>query len=57
MITKLFPHHAPHCSLGLVAVKLVFGHLFEALQRLTQAAQINTSVRLTLSQPKDFGRR
>jgi hypothetical protein len=42
--TKLFPHHAPHCSPGLVAVKLVFGHLFEALQCLTQAATINTSV-------------
>jgi hypothetical protein len=43
--TKLFPHHAPHCSPGLVAVKLVFRHLFEALQRLTQAATINTSAR------------
>jgi hypothetical protein len=42
--TELFPHHAPHCSPGLVAVKLVFGHLFEALQRLTQAVAINTSV-------------
>jgi hypothetical protein len=42
--TELFPHHAPHCSLGLVAVKLIFGHLFEALQCLTQAAKINTSV-------------
>jgi hypothetical protein len=41
--TKLFPPHAPHCSLGLVAVKLVFGHLFEALQRLTQAAKIDAS--------------
>jgi hypothetical protein len=33
--TELFPHHAPRCSLGLVAVKLVFGCLFEALQRIT----------------------
>jgi hypothetical protein len=41
--TGLFPHHAPRCSLGLVAVKLVFGCLFEALQHLTQAAKINTS--------------
>jgi hypothetical protein len=41
--TELFPHHAPRCSLGLVAVKLAFGHIFEALQRLTQAAKINTS--------------
>jgi hypothetical protein len=32
--TKLFPHPAPHCSLGLVAVQLVFGCLFEALQCL-----------------------
>jgi hypothetical protein len=24
VITKLFPHHAPRCSLGLVVVKLVF---------------------------------
>jgi cytochrome b561 len=42
--TELFPHHSPHCSLGLVVVKLVFMRLFEALQRPTQAAQINTSV-------------
>jgi hypothetical protein len=41
--TELFPHHAPRCSLGLVAVKLVFRRLFEALQRLTQVAKINTS--------------
>jgi hypothetical protein len=41
--TELFPHHAPRCSLGLVAVKLIFGRLFEALQCLTQAAMINTS--------------
>jgi hypothetical protein len=40
--TELFLHHAPHCSLSLVAVKLVFGHLFEALQRLTQATKIDT---------------
>jgi hypothetical protein len=26
--TELFPHHAPSCSLGLVAVKLVFERLF-----------------------------
>jgi hypothetical protein len=41
--TELFPHHAPRCSLGLVAVKLVFGHLFEALQHITQATGIDTS--------------
>jgi hypothetical protein len=41
--TELFPHHAPHCSLGLVAVKLVFGRIFKALQRLTQVVMINTS--------------
>jgi hypothetical protein len=41
--TELFPHQAPHCSLGLVAVKLAFGRLFEALQHLTQAVKINTS--------------
>jgi hypothetical protein len=33
--TELFLHPAPRCSLGLVAVKLVFGRLFEALQRPT----------------------
>jgi hypothetical protein len=43
--TELFLHHAPCCSLGLVAVELIFGRLFEALQRLTQAAKINTSAR------------
>jgi hypothetical protein len=41
--TELFSHPAPRCSLGLVAVQLVFGCLFEALQRPTQAAQIDTS--------------
>jgi hypothetical protein len=41
--TELFLHHAPHCSLGLIAVKLIFGRLFEALQRLTKAVTINTS--------------
>jgi hypothetical protein len=41
--TELFPHPAPCCSLGLVAVQLVFRRLFEALQRPTQAAQIDTS--------------
>jgi hypothetical protein len=48
--TELFSHHAPHCSLGLVTVKLIFGCLFEALQRLTQTAKINTSAR-TDTQP------
>jgi hypothetical protein len=43
--TKLFLHHVPRCSPGLVAVKLVFGCLFEALQCLTQAAEIDTSAR------------
>jgi hypothetical protein len=41
--TEHFSHHVPHCSPGLVVVKLVFGRLFEALQRPTQAAKINTS--------------
>jgi hypothetical protein len=41
--TVLFPHHAPHSSSGLVEVKLVFGHLFEALQHPAQAAQMDTS--------------
>jgi hypothetical protein len=43
--TKLFSHHVPHCSSNLVTVKLVFGSLFEALQCLTQATQIDTSAR------------
>jgi hypothetical protein len=43
--TELFSHHAPRCSLGLVAIKLIFGRLFKALQHLTQAATINTSAR------------
>jgi hypothetical protein len=41
--TELFPHHVRHCSPGLVAVKLVFGCLFEAVWHLTQAAKIDTS--------------
>jgi hypothetical protein len=43
VMTELFLHHVPCYSLGLVAVKLVFGHLFEALQHPTQAAKIDTS--------------
>jgi hypothetical protein len=34
---ELFPHPAPFCSLGLVAVQLVFGRLFEGLQCPSQA--------------------
>jgi hypothetical protein len=41
--TELFPHPTLCCSLGLVVVQLVFRRLFEALQRPTQAAQIDTS--------------
>jgi hypothetical protein len=41
--TELLPHHVPRSPLGLVAVKLVFGHLFEAFQCLTQAARTDTS--------------
>jgi hypothetical protein len=40
--TELFPHHIPRSLLGLVVVKLVFGCLFEAFQRLTQAARTDT---------------
>jgi hypothetical protein len=43
VIIELFPHHAPCCFLGLVAVKLIFGRIFEALQRPTQAAQLDIS--------------
>jgi hypothetical protein len=41
--TELFPHHAPRRSLGLVVARLVFWHLFEVFQRLTQATRTNTS--------------
>jgi hypothetical protein len=41
--TELFLHCVPRCSPGLVVVKLVFRRLFEALQRPTQAAKIDTS--------------
>jgi hypothetical protein len=41
--TELFPHHVPRSPLGLVAVKVVFGRLFEAFQCLTQAARTDTS--------------
>jgi hypothetical protein len=43
VITKLFPHHAPRHSLGLVVVRLAFWCLFEAFQCLTQAVGIDTS--------------
>jgi hypothetical protein len=42
--TELFPHHARRSSPGLVEVKLIFGHLFGALQHPAQAAQVDTSV-------------
>jgi hypothetical protein len=41
--TELFSRCVPRCSPGLVAIKLVFVCLFEALQRPTQAAKIDTS--------------
>jgi hypothetical protein len=41
--TVLFPHQAPCSYSSLVEVKLVFGHLFEALQHPAQAAQVDTS--------------
>jgi hypothetical protein len=40
---ELFPHYVPQSPLGLVAVKIIFGHLFIAFQRLTQAARTDTS--------------
>jgi hypothetical protein len=42
---ELFPHHVPRHSLGLVAARLVFWHLFEAFQCLAQAARTDTSAR------------
>jgi hypothetical protein len=50
--TELFPHHIPRCSPGLVAVKLVFGHLFEALQCPTRAYKIDTSTRADIQPAK-----
>jgi hypothetical protein len=41
--TELFPHHAPRCSLGLVAARPFFWRLFEAFQCFTQAARTDTS--------------
>jgi hypothetical protein len=55
--TELFLHHAPHCSLGLVALKLVFSaylKLCNASLRLPRSALL---LGLILSQPKDFGHR
>jgi hypothetical protein len=43
VITEFFPHHVPRYSPDLVAVKIVFGCLFKALQRPTQAAKIDSS--------------
>jgi hypothetical protein len=42
-ITEFFLHHTPRRFLGLVVAMLIFRHLFEAFQRLTQAARIDTS--------------
>jgi hypothetical protein len=55
--TELFPHHAPRCSLGLVAVKLIFRHLFEDLHASLRLPRSTLLLGLTLSQPKDFGHR
>jgi hypothetical protein len=40
--TELFLHHTPQCSLGLVAVRLIFWCLFEVFQRLAQADRTDT---------------
>jgi hypothetical protein len=42
-ITEFFLHHTPRRFLGLVVAMLIFWHLFEAFQRLTQAARTDTS--------------
>jgi hypothetical protein len=41
--TEHFPHRAPWRSLGLVAARLIFWHLFEAFQHLAQAIRTDTS--------------
>jgi hypothetical protein len=41
--TELLPHDVPQSCLGLVAVKLIFRRLFEALQHPSQAAKTDTS--------------
>jgi hypothetical protein len=41
--TELLRHHVPQSPLGLVTVKLVFGHLFEAFQHPSQVARTDTS--------------
>jgi hypothetical protein len=50
--TEFFPHHVPRCSLGLVTVKLIFGRLFEALQRPTQTAKFDTSAGVDIQPAK-----
>jgi hypothetical protein len=40
--TELLPHHVPRSPLVLVTVKLDFGRIFEAFQRPSQAARIDT---------------
>jgi hypothetical protein len=52
--TELFPHHAPRHSLGLVATRLVFWHLFEASNASLRLLGPTLQLGLTLSQPKDF---
>jgi hypothetical protein len=41
--TELLPHHVRQSPLGLVAVKLIFGCLFEAFQCPSQATRTDTS--------------
>jgi hypothetical protein len=41
---ELPPYCGPHSPLDLVVVEIIFGHLFEAFQRISQDAGTGTSV-------------
>jgi hypothetical protein len=55
--TELFPHHVPQSPLSLVAVKLVFGTYLKLSNASLRLPGPIHQLGLTLSQPKDFGRR
>jgi hypothetical protein len=40
---ELPPYRGPHSPLDLVIVEIIFGHLFEAFRRVSQAAGTGTS--------------
>jgi hypothetical protein len=41
---ELPPYHGPKSPLDLVAIEIIFGHLFEAFRRTSQAVGVESSI-------------